>query len=108
MEITPLRQHRFTLVCAVTSTTADGPVAHSHLPEAARLPVVFLNYHCRPPEREHRVVVVRVNLLALFFFNDTATIEIYPLSLHDALLFFFKEHASHLHSLTNLLCRLLL
>src|SRR5258706_90026 len=43
-----------------------------------------------------------------FFFNDTATTEIYTLSLHDALPFFLEEHASHLHSLTNLVCRLLL
>src|SRR5260221_426189 len=33
-----------------------------------------------------------------FFFNDTATTEIYTLSLHDALFFFFEEHAPHLHS----------
>src|SRR5260221_451837 len=43
-----------------------------------------------------------------FFFNDTATTEIYTLSLHDALPFFFKEHTPHLHSHTYLACRLLL
>src|SRR5258706_6398008 len=72
-----------------------------------------------------------------FFFNDTATTEIYTLSLHDALPIFtalvvekgtpgFKagkeekklgisatacrseEHTSELQSLTNLVCRLLL
>ena len=73
-----------------------------------------------------------------FFFNDTATTEIYTLSLHDALLillFLFvvvavvaygwfqwycrfyqgrrcsdrsEEHTSELQSLTNLVCRLLL
>src|SRR5262249_62135967 len=73
-----------------------------------------------------------------FFFNDTATTEIYTLSLHDALpiftisksLFIFcfylgnfqvnvpapvlatltrsEEHTSELQSLTNLVCRLLL
>src|SRR5260221_603845 len=41
-----------------------------------------------------------------FFFNDTTTTEIYTLSLHDALLFFFKEHASHLHSHFFPTCRL--
>src|SRR5437016_7583526 len=70
-----------------------------------------------------------------FFFNDTATTEIYTLSLHDALpIFRFRkrpafflqgqrihaqrlvkiagvrseEHTSELQSLTNLVCRLLL
>src|ERR1019366_6439153 len=64
-----------------------------------------------------------------FFFNDTATTEIYPLSLHDALPIYFaiccwrasssarpcvlaplrsEEHTSELQSLTNLVCRLLL
>src|ERR1019366_10764160 len=66
----------------------------------------------------------------LFFFNDTATTEIYTLSLHDALPICFclcclwlhlvkrlgnagnhyrsEEHTSELQSLTNLVCRLLL
>src|SRR5258706_14848982 len=74
----------------------------------------------------------------LFFFNDTATTEIYPLSLHDALPILLtdirpvrydsathlpvwlddgeklvkpnrsEEHTSELQSLTNLVCRLLL
>src|SRR5258706_11891617 len=71
-----------------------------------------------------------------FFFNDTATTEIYTLSLHDALPICFElnravdsllqilneapfaqkndvfgrseEHTSELQSLTNLVCRLLL
>src|SRR5215213_11811656 len=67
-----------------------------------------------------------------FFFNDTATTEIYTLSLHDALPFCAvnvwptvgvpvivggavlpgaarsEEHTSELQSLTNLVCRLLL
>src|SRR3712207_7308349 len=30
-------------------------------------------------------------VMSLFFFNDTATTEIYTLSLHDALPIFFKE-----------------
>src|SRR5258706_1835651 len=68
----------------------------------------------------------------LFFFNDTATTEIYTLSLHDALPISrlrpgwsllrrqyqhrsgdvlrsrSEEHTSELQSLTNLVCRLLL
>src|SRR5262244_4517222 len=65
-----------------------------------------------------------------FFFNDTATTEIYTLSLHDALPISSaasgracsaagtttrtklqrrsEEHTSELQSLTNLVCRLLL
>src|ERR1039458_10904563 len=64
-----------------------------------------------------------------FFFNDTATTEIYPLSLHDALPIFpccvalppvtvfashsaciprSEEHTSELQSLRHLVCRLLL
>src|SRR5258706_13648582 len=74
--------------------------------------------------------------LSLFFFNDTATTEIYTLSLHDALpicswawrglaidstsaptraryrrsarSWRSEEHTSELQSLTNLVCRLLL
>src|SRR5258706_1871672 len=72
--------------------------------------------------------------LCLFFFNDTATTEIYTLSLHDALpisqitsplrgvvyslrakrigeetiTLRSEEHTSELQSLTNLVCRLLL
>src|SRR5438046_6696466 len=71
--------------------------------------------------------------LLFFFFNDTATTEIYTLSLHDALPIFdcfsgglialeplpraaagrelgerSEEHTSELQSLTNLVCRLLL
>src|SRR2546430_10150478 len=72
----------------------------------------------------------------VFFFNDTATTEIYTLSLHDALPIFFvrhrrieieqcfdvaahdylssftrprsEEHTSELQSQSNLVCRLLL
>src|ERR1039458_1826840 len=69
-------------------------------------------------------------LVFLFFFNDTATTEIYTLSLHDALpicqetdkvkrqaerqspfrggLFRSEEHTSELQSLRHLVCRLLL
>src|ERR1039458_10819415 len=68
-------------------------------------------------------------VIVFFFFNDTATTEIYTLSLHDALpifwplLFFVRsndvrnqerrgirseEHTSELQSLRHLVCRLLL
>src|SRR5258707_3985405 len=70
-------------------------------------------------------------LFAFFFFNDTATTEIYTLSLHDALPIWFKltqrlpvypeflpmvaarpgrseEHTSELQSRQYLVCRLLL
>src|SRR5438093_12382778 len=78
-----------------------------------------------------------LSLYFLFFFNDTATTEIYTLSLHDALPISrarcvhgdpgpvrlalgarrrpayrahgrSEEHTSELQSLTNLVCRLLL
>src|SRR2546430_14290465 len=70
-------------------------------------------------------------VLFFFFFNDTATTEIYTLSLHDALPIFedrhpvdgaalraargwvghvvrSEEHTSELQSQSNLVCRLLL
>src|SRR5215213_11717864 len=69
-----------------------------------------------------------VSCFVFFFFNDTATTEIYTLSLHDALPISHwthhrqtegqrslpgrarrsEEHTSELQSLTNLVCRLLL
>src|SRR6266404_5210725 len=70
-----------------------------------------------------------ISLLFFFFFNDTATTEIYTLSLHDALPISFgrrghrpdharslsacgqkrsEEHTSELQSLAYLVCRLLL
>src|SRR6185312_17479166 len=72
-----------------------------------------------------------VSILILFFFNDTATTEIYTLSLHDALPIFLarhdisrrlgqlfavgalagnrsEEHTSELQSRSDLVCRLLL
>src|SRR5256885_11988838 len=69
------------------------------------------------------------NFYYLFFFNDTATTEIYTLSLHDALpislgyqlrlgspwfdllgtpIYRSEEHTSELQSPCNLVCRLLL
>src|SRR5256885_13195509 len=76
-------------------------------------------------------VVYRVLHLTFFFFNDTATTEIYTLSLHDALPICrvveiierpahniigrflqesgrSEEHTSELQSPCNLVCRLLL
>src|SRR5471030_1335436 len=68
-------------------------------------------------------------IFCFFFFNDTATTEIYTLSLHDALPIFVRsmsapvlttcctgasdpgrseEHTSELQSLRHLVCRLLL
>src|SRR5436305_13887702 len=76
--------------------------------------------------------IVRHHLFFLFFFNDTATTEIYTLSLHDALPIFglhhgpaveregdyigaavnlaarSEEHTSELQSRPHLVCRLLL
>src|SRR5579859_8286366 len=71
-----------------------------------------------------------LSLLVFFFFNDTATTEIYTLSLHDALPISFtrsrrapagnwwsvelpgsarsEEHTSELQSQSNIVCRLLL
>src|SRR6266511_6473095 len=71
---------------------------------------------------------LRLIIFLFFFFNDTATTEIYTLSLHDALPIFglvhahmfdgvgypvghhlrSEEHTSELQSRENLVCRLLL
>src|ERR1039457_7693058 len=71
---------------------------------------------------------IRCAPLVFFFFNDTATTEIYTLSLHDALPIYpraagappgrelprhvpcdrSEEHTSELQSPCNLVCRLLL
>src|SRR2546430_12358262 len=88
-------------------------------------------------ELRNRIVHVTVTsmqlsnaIVGLFFFNDTATTEIYTLSLHDALpishagacyrfrvdllpseraaLDRSEEHTSELQSQSNLVCRLLL
>src|SRR2546430_2690709 len=78
-----------------------------------------------------RLPRVFILFLLFFFFNDTATTEIYTLSLHDALPISFRcracnipsaasnstpgcwsarseEHTSELQSQSNLVCRLLL
>src|SRR5258706_345699 len=60
--------------------------------------------HAISPVSQLRSSTTSINLF--FFFNDTATPEIYPPSLHDALPFFFKEPAPHRHSLSNLPRRL--
>src|SRR2546427_10156790 len=78
----------------------------------------------------HFAVPSATHLSAFFFFNDTATTEIYTLSLHDALPISgdpplacslsgdpppssangprSEEHTSELQSQSNLVCRLLL
>src|SRR5574337_2229530 len=83
-----------------------------------------------PPTCPFYVVLLRVLfcLCSFFFFNDTATTEIYTLSLHDALPIWTRsrgayvwplpsapllnlrseEHTSELQSPLNLVCRLLL
>src|SRR6266850_7841256 len=73
-------------------------------------------------------VIIVLRCFFAFFFNDTATTEIYTLSLHDALPIFdghlplgaavhherrdgwrrSEEHTSELQSPCNLVCRLLL
>src|SRR2546422_1522004 len=81
------------------------------------------------------IIIPNLSLLSFFFFNDTATTEIYTLSLHDALpistarvsaslvllvlaagcaavqstpLHRSEEHTSELQSRLHLVCRLLL
>src|SRR2546430_10195017 len=89
---------------------------------------VIVRPHSIPALNSHRT------LLLFFFFNDTATTEIYTLSLHDALPIYTalrrvrrtdscrvsaasgrpgaadrsEEHTSELQSQSNLVCRLLL
>src|SRR6266850_7827916 len=77
--------------------------------------------------KENIVCICLSLLLSFFFFNDTATTEIYTLSLHDALPISptptrwgrsfplrrgwrsrSEEHTSELQSPCNLVCRLLL
>src|SRR5262249_61701441 len=96
-------------------------------------PYISFSHPCRVPISSPSLPVS----LSFFFFNDTATTEIYTLSLHDALpiliatwtvvpgrnccsgfgactqistvvLLRSEEHTSELQSLTNLVCRLLL
>src|SRR5215211_9530012 len=93
-----------------------------------------MNRDMRGPPPRMTVLCVRsgcsINLF-LFFFNDTATTEIYTLSLHDALPIYYRsarcfearpmcrtfptpidsrseEHTSELQSHSDLVCRLLL
>src|SRR4051812_49742033 len=40
-------------------------------------------------------MVVRLRFSFFFFFNDTATTEIYTLSLHDALPILHRDHVGH-------------
>src|SRR2546430_4520291 len=93
-------------------------------------PVVFGNLY---PCSISMLDVFRSGVLSFFFFNDTATTEIYALSLHDALPISrahaarrddpagvrraprrrarhrrSEEHTSELQSQSNIVCRLLL
>src|SRR5258706_412814 len=52
------------------------------------------------------IAIALLVLVNNVFFNDTGTTEIYPLPLHDALFFFFKEPATPLDSPSFLPCRL--
>src|SRR5688572_32724632 len=89
---------------------------------------------CSPTLMYRQEVGCRCRRRSFFFFNDTATTEIYTLSLHDALPIFVdrdgrkatarpgtgswasraadearsEEHTSELQSQSNLVCRLLL
>src|SRR5262249_60427090 len=103
----------------------DSPCGDFHLSPCLLLCLILSVIHPLPP----------LYSLLFFFFNDTATTEIYTLSLHDALPIFStdrspapstwyrwcqrsggslpgrlrsEEHTSELQSLTNLVCRLLL
>src|SRR5262245_65642094 len=95
--------------------------------------MLFSTSHCL---RLHSLSPFQSSSVFLFFFNDTATTEIYTLSLHDALPIFLlqrpvdpallrggaglphavplrdrrrsEEHTSELQSLRHLVCRLLL
>src|ERR1039457_6198412 len=98
----------------LTNTHRHGPALHN-----VRIGVVFRSYYAL------------ALLCCVFFFNDTATTEIYTLSLHDALPISqqdivaqfvgpgrdcfpafrslrSEEHTSELQSPCNLVCRLLL
>src|SRR5215471_21311888 len=83
-----------------------------------------------PYSSYHLISVVLISPIVFFFFNDTATTEIYTLSLHDALPISTRgfenrrygihhaftnparsrseEHTSELQSRRDLVCRLLL
>src|SRR2546430_16793979 len=86
-----------------------------------------------PLDLSHQIIVSFTSTSCFFFFNDTATTEIYTLSLHDALpisrdggrlpagrrrrgadsggalsCLRSEEHTSELQSQSNLVCRLLL
>src|SRR3990170_8944850 len=87
-------------------------------------------WRCTGPTRPLSIVAKAWRIMSFFFFNDTATTEIYTLSLHDALPISKKvarrcrrcfstfgrfrgetrseEHTSELQSPDHLVCRLLL
>src|ERR1039457_4066852 len=70
----------------ITVLAAAAPVGARTCPHSPRQ----LTHAGRPPQTAVRVAPAaspcsRLRLLFFFFFNDTATTEIYTLSLHDAL-----------------------
>src|SRR3989454_12753700 len=97
----------------------------------SRLPVVYAQ-ETITVSLTHKKTCVKNSVQKVFFFNDTATTEIYTLSLHDALPISRRvgrdpprvghpredarehpegrseEHTSELQSPCNLVCRLLL
>src|ERR1039458_6606304 len=54
------------------------------------------------PARRRREGIGRVGPECFFFFNDTATTEIYTLSLHDALPIFTPRPQPYMQSIKNL------
>src|SRR5205807_9072129 len=98
------------------------------------LTIFYPFYLIMHPSRSFNLSSISVILVSVFLFNDTATTEIYTLSLHDALpilsadneilavtysvaasdtsllisILRSEEHTSELQSPCNLVCRLLL
>src|SRR5258706_479088 len=75
----------FAALHAPTNVRGTLPPATETLPTAMSPAVVVVAVTLRPVPPALTVVRVSVPLSAAFFFNDTATTEIYTLSLHDAL-----------------------
>src|SRR5450432_4273969 len=111
MSLIKAKKYRKNTECSITLT-----IYYSYLN------LSLSNLHC--------IFIYLSSFFAFFFFNDTATTEIYTLSLHDALPIFLgmdagiagvgaeldaqadrrrsEEHTSELQSRSDLVCRLLL
>src|SRR5271167_4115858 len=80
-------QSRFDLVCSLLlekKKFAAVQMIDVHLPTTDGSEIVLTRY--TQPEPELQLLINQLKLtLPSFFFNDTATTEIYTLSLHDAL-----------------------